>query len=571
MKDEVVAENGAVASARPSASEVGVDILRQGGNAVDAAVAVSFCLAVVEPMMSSIAGHGQMLVYMADQGGKATALVFSHRAPRAATPDMYKVLGQSDSRIGLFEVEDSANAVGYLSIAVPGVTAGLCRAHDLWGTLPLEQLLEPAIHYAEEGFLSDWPTTLHIADAMEDLVKYGEGARVFLPDGRPPRSQVDKVVQRDLGQTLRRIAREGKSALYEGEIPHAIEEDMRKNGGLLRVEDFTDFEVLVTEPARVRYREHDVLGIPIPSGCTTTLQTLNILDNFDLASLGHNSAENLHLFVEAARHAFADRYRYLGDPEFVPVPLKGMLSREYAEEVARVVDRENAALEGDREHQPWLRFAEAALHDPWPYDDRPNPGDELRASPPSIGDCTTHFGVIDGNRNMVACTQTAVSLFGSHVVTPGTGVLFSNGMLPFDPNPGAPNSIAGGKQPVANMTPTLVLRDGKPFLSIGAPGGRRITNCITQIVLNVIDHKMGIQDAIAAPRVDAADRVTRVDSRIDPATVEALIQKGHNVNVVEQTAAYAEFARPSGLMVGPGTNRVHAGAEVFNLTEARGF
>ena len=575
MKDEVVAEHGAVASARSSTSEVGVEVLRQGGNAVDAAVAMGFCLTVVEPMSSCIAGHGQMLVYMADQGGKATALDFSHRAPKAATSDMYKVLRQVETGNGFYQVEGNANAWGYQAAGVPGVAAGLCKAHELWGTLPLEQLLEPAVHYAEEGFLADWPTRLHIANAMAEFIKYEGSHGVFLPNGCPPRSQLDRLVQRDLGQTLRRIAREGRSGLYEGEIPHAIEEDMKKNGGLLRVEDFAEFEVLVAEPARIRYRGYDVLGIPVPSGCTTMLQTLNILDNFDLGSLDHNSTEYLHLFIETARHAFADRYRYLGDPEYVPVPLKGMLSREYAEEVAGAIARESAALEGERERQPWLRFAEEVLHDPWQYDDRPNPGDELRASPPSDGDCTTHFGVIDNDRNMVACTQTAVGSFGSRVITPGTGVLFSNGMVTFNPMPGAANSIAGGKQCLANMVPTLVLRDGKPFLNVGAPGGRKIMNCITQIVLNVIDHKMGIQDAIGVPRVDAADRETYVDSRIHDATVEALRRMGHNVEVVEMDAAHAGFltgfARPSGLMVDPESNRVHAGAEVFNLTEARGY
>jgi gamma-glutamyltranspeptidase/glutathione hydrolase len=341
------------------------------------------------------------------------------------------------------------------------------------------------------------------------------------------------------------------------------------------VEDFTGFEVLIGGPTRIRYRGYDVLGIPVPSGCTTMLQTLNILENFDLGSLDHNSTEHLHLFIEAARHAFADRYRYLGDPEYVPVPLRGMLSTEYASEVARAIDRDGAALEDERERQPWLTFADATLHDPWLHDDRPKPDDELWASPPSEGDCTTHFGVIDKDRNMVACTQTAVGSFGSCVVTPGTGVLFTNGMVTFNPMPGAANSIVGGKQSLANMVPTLVLRDGMPFLSVGAPGGRKIMNCITQIVTNIVDHGMGIQEAIGVPRVDAADRETYVDSRIDESTVEALQRMGHNIAVVQMDAAHTGyltgFARPSGLMVDPESNRVHAGAEVFNLTEARGY
>ena len=567
-KDEVVAEQGTVASLHPLASEAGVEVLRQGGNAIDATVAMGFCLAVVEPMMSCIAGHGQMLAHM---DGKTVTLDFSHRAPKAAKPDMYKVVGEAEGSIGIYEVEDQANAIGYQSIGVPGVTAGLCKAHELFGTLPLEQLMEPAIHYAENGITSGWYTTLRIADAMSEFIKYGEAANVFLHNGYPPVSETDKIVQKDLGQTLRRIAREGKDALYRGEIPHAIEEDMKENGGLLRVADFDDYRVQVSEPARAMYRGHEILGMPVIGGGITQLQTLNILQNFDLGSLGHNSAEFLHLFVEVARHAFADRYHYLGDPDFVGVPLQGILSKDYAGEIARQIDQQHASLE-DEKKQPWVLFAEKPLHDPWAYDDAPRPDKDLLPSFPSTGDCTTHFGVIDAHRNMVACTQTAVGSFGSRVITPGTGVLFTNGMLTFNPMPAAANSIAGYKRPLNNMGPLLVLRGGKPFLSLGAPGGRKILNCLTQLIVNLLDHDMGIQDAITAPRVDAADRETHVDSRIDEATIEALRQMGHSTVVVAESPAQSNFALPVGLMVNPETGNVHAGVDVFRTgAVARGY
>jgi gamma-glutamyltranspeptidase/glutathione hydrolase len=567
-KDEVVADGGAVASERPLTSEVGIDVLRQGGNAVDAAVAMGFCAAVVEPQSSCVAGHGQMLVHM---NGRTTALDFSHRAPKAATPDMYNILRQVEHGNGLYEVEGHANAVGHLSAGVPGTIAGMCKAHEMFGTLPLEQLVEPAIHYASEGYLPDWQNVFAIGQAMNDFQKYGEPARVFLPNGLPPRMGVDKVVQRDLADTLRRVARHGKAGVYEGEVPHAVEEYMRANGGCLSAADFHDYEVVVLEPASITYRGIEILGVPVPSGCTTAMQILNVLDNFDVAALGHNSAEYLHLFVEAARHAFADRYRYLGDPDFGPVPMRGILSDGYARSVAATVDTERAALEGRSDKQPWVEYADEALHDPWVFDPQPRPLVEAAASPPSVGDCTTHYGAIDADRNMVSCTQTAVGGFGSRVIVPGTGLLLTNGMVVFNPKPGAANSIAGYKRGLANMVPLLALRDGEPMLSIGAPGGRKIMNCNAQIIMNVIDFGMGIQEAIAAPRVDAADRETYVDSRIDSGTVDALRDMGHGVEVVEETPAQGNFAVPVGLMVDGDTGRIHAGVDVFRQAEARGF
>ena len=567
-KDEVVAENGAVASERPLISETGIEILRQGGNAVDAAVAMGFCAAVVEPQSSCIAGHGQMLVHM---NGKTTALDFSHRAPKLATADMYRILGEAEAGNALYTVEDHANAVGYQSIGVPGVTAGLCKARDLFGTLPLEHLMEPAIHYAEEGYLPDWHNILHISDAMAAFLKYVEPASIFLRNGHPPRLGFDKVIQRDLGQTLRRIAKMGRDGLHKGEIPHAVEEDMKKHGGYLRADDFSDYEVKVLEPARISYRGNEILGIPLPSGGTTALQTFNILENFDLPSLASGSPEFLHLFIEAARHAFADRYRYLGDSDFGPVPLSGMLSRKYAEEIAKTIDLGQASLEREREKQPWIAFGEKALHDPWPYDAQPRPAEPVGASPPSIGDCTTHYGAVDRERNMVSCTQTVVGSFGSCVVTPGTGILFTNGMIVFNPMPGTPNSIDGYKLGLANMTPLHVMRNGKPLLGVGSPGGRQIINCNIQVVLNALDHKMGIQEAIAAPRVDAADKETYIDSRVGEATIATLSRMGHNMRIKEETAAQSGFANPVGVMVDPETNLIHAGADVFRLAEARGF
>ena len=568
-KDEVVVEHGAVATAHPIAAEVGVDVLKSGGNAVDAAVATGFCLNVIEPWNSSVAGHGQMLVHMTAEG-RSVAIDYGHRAPRAATADMFRVMGQTEAGNGIYEVEDRANAVGHRSVGVPGVTAGMVRAHEMFGSLPLQRLLEPAAHYARQGFEADPTTCLTIARNMPNLVRYGESARVFLPEGFPPAPGA-RVVQRDLADTLERIGKVGKDALYRGEVAAAIDEEIRRNGGILSAQDLADYEAQVFDPVRVSYRGYELLGSPAPAGTITTLQTLNILESFDLGSLPHGSAEHLHLFVEAARHAFADRYSFVGDPEFDPAPLEGMLSRKYAREIARSIDPVAAKLETEREVQPWVVYADSPLHDPWRYDPQARPERATNASPPSEDGCTTHFSIIDRDRNMVSCTQTAVAQFGSVVVVPGTGVLLSNGMTVFNPMPGAANSIAGFKRAMNNMTPVLLLRDGQPFLTVGAPGGRRIMCRIVHIISNVVDFGMSIQEAITAPSVDVSGRETLVDHRIDMQTVEALARMGHNVEVVPEPFTGGGFSRPRGVMIDPKTGLLHAGVQPIGSDEARGY
>ena len=573
-KDEVVVEHGAVATAHPIAAQVGVDILKSGGNAVDAAIATGFCLNVVEPASSSIAGHGQMIVHMTAQNDRnpcrSIAVDYGHRAPWAATADMFRVIGQAVKGNGIYEVKDQANAVGHRSVGVPGVTAGMCRAHELFGSLPLEQLLEPAIHYAREGFEVDPATCLQIARNMPNLLRYGEAAHTFLPDGYPP-SPGEKIVQRDLADTLERIGRDGKDALYRGEIAAAIDEEMKRNGGILSSHDLAEYDAEVLDPVRSSYRGYELIGSPVPAGTITHLQTLNILEMFELRRLTHNSPEHLHLFTEAVRHAFADRYSFLGDPDFEPVPLDGIMSREYAREVATSIDREAAKLEAEHELQPWVAYADNPLHDPWRYDPHPRPGHASPASPPSDGDCTTHFSIIDKDRNMVACTQTAVGAFGSSVIVPGTGVLLTNGMVIFNPMPGTANSIAGIKRGLNNMSPVLLLSGGQPFLAVGAPGGRRIICRIAQVISNVVDFGMSMQEAITAPSVDAAERETFVDHRIEPQTVEALARMGHNVEVVPEPFTGGGFARPRGVMIDPTTGLLHAGVHPFGPDEACGY
>ncbi|MEE9198833.1 MAG: gamma-glutamyltransferase [Dehalococcoidia bacterium] len=567
-KDEVVADNGVVAANHPLAAEAGLEMLRQGGNAIDAAVAAGFVGAVVEPMMTSIGGCGYMLVHLA---GEAKTLVvdFGPRAPKAATPDMYQVEGSAIEDIGLQNVRFSENIYGYRSVTVPGSVAGFCLAHERYGSLPLEQVLEPAIHHAEQGFEVDWYTAVTIADEMGLIVRYQALASILLKRGLPPKIG-DRLVQRDLGQTLRCIANEGRDAFYKGEVAAAIGEDMKAKGGLLSRDDLEAYQARVSEPVRVSYRGYDVLGVPAANGGTTALETLAILDNFDFASLGHNSVEALHLFIEAARHAFADRYYYLGDPEQVPVPMKGLLSPEYGASLAKIIDRERAGLE-EGEIQPWLAYAEKAIHDPWEFDDTPKPEKPFQFSGPTSPSSTTHLGVVDRERNMVSCTHTMANTFGSRVACPGTGIVFADGMLWFNPVPGRANSIAGSKRPLVNMGPLMALREGRPFLSIGAPGGRKIINAVSQVVMNVVDYGLGVQEAIAVPRIDCSGVETLFHPDMDGAVIEGLRARGHRMVLGKEDYAQHSFARPVGVLVHPETGRLHGGADVLRRAQARGY
>jgi gamma-glutamyltranspeptidase/glutathione hydrolase len=369
---------------------------------------------------------------------------------------------------------------------------------------------------------------------------------------------------------LRLIARHGAAGLYHGDVAAAIIEDMQAHGGLLRRDDLASYEAVVRPPARLTYRGYEVLTAAIPHGGTTVLQTLHILAQLDLRGLTPDSPAYLHRFIEAARHAFADRYYYLGDSHQVDVPLAGLLSREYATALAGQIDLTAARLGTRHAIEPWVEYATRARHDPWAYEGRSRPG----AAVPSMaadGDCTTHFSVVDTERNMVSCTQTAVGLFGAKVVTPGLGLLWNNAMIWFNPQPGAANSIAPWKRPLTNMAPLLALSAGKPALSIGAPGGRRIMNCNTQVFLNIAQFGMGIQEAIAQPRVDASTRDTLVDSRLDAATIEALAALGHQLQVVEETAAEVHFATPLGILVDHTLGTLHSGVDVFRIAAAGGY
>jgi gamma-glutamyltranspeptidase/glutathione hydrolase len=572
-RDEVLAPNGVVAARRSAEAEAGLAMLQAGGNAIDAAVAVGFLATVVEPMMVGLAGCG-FLLYHEAASGKNWCVDFAPRAPAAARPDMFEVLDvpAGPRSLAPAEVKDGANASGHRSAGVPGLVAGLCEAHRRWGWLPLPQVLEPAIHYAEQGWVCDWYTGYMIAADLKWFRRYPDAAKIFAPGGYVPDPYTNaKITNRDLGAVFRRIARDGPRAFYEGEVAHAIAEDMRANGGILTAKDLAAYEAEVYEPLSVVYRGHEVHFPRSSSGSWTIAQALNILERFDLGAMGHNSSDHLHTLVEAARQAFADRYYHLGDPAFVPVPLDGLLSHEYAASLAAEIAPARTVFE-DTGEEPWQAFAYRALHDPWRFDSGRRAQPWRRAASEAASTSTTHTSIVDRERNLVSLTETAAELWGAKFVTPGTGIVHADAMVWFNPLPGAANSIAPGKRPLCNMGPLLVTRGGKPFLALGSPGGRKIMNCNLQVLSNVVDFGMSIQPAVSAPRIDASGRVTLYDDRIEEATAARLAAKGHRLRAVEEAniGFGGEFAKPVAVVVGD-DGLLRGGVEAFRMAEACGY
>ena len=583
-KDEVTSENGVVASMHPKASEAGLEMLRQGGNAIDAAVATGFAISVLEPNNSCIAGVGFMQISLNSAiknhpAGTNVVIEYGPRAPKAARPDMYKITGPGGG-ISTYSVEGNHNTDGYQSIAIPGTTGGLCKAHELFGELPLEQVMEPAIQYAKEGYDVYWLLSLVIATNMEQLQKFPGSKEIFLPDGFPPKyipdpSSADysatRLKQKDLGDLLEKISKEGADAFYKGDVAAAIEEDMKQNDGLITMEDLSEFKAEVKVPVKTTFRDFEIHAPSAPNGGWTNLQTLNILENFDLKSMGHNSSEYLHTFIEGARHAFADRYHYLGDPDFVEVPLQGLLSKEYAKEISKNVNLNTAELENSYKGDPWNHYADIAIHDAWKYDEKSNKPDLNNGNHSPDTDCTTHFGTADKYGNLVSCTQTAVNSFGSKVVSKGLGILWNNAMIWFNPKPGTKNSIAPYKRPLVNMGPIIACKNGKPYASIGSPGGRKIHNANLSVALNILEFGMGPQEAISTSRVDSSGPTTLADYRIDANVLSALVKTGHKLEMVDDSETWYSFARPSAIVIDQEQKIIYGGSDAFPVAEAKGY
>jgi gamma-glutamyltranspeptidase/glutathione hydrolase len=472
----VAAPHGMVVTAQHLATQVGVDVLKAGGNATDAAVAVAYALSVVYPSAGGLMGGGFMLLHSAQ--GDTRFIDFRETAPQAAQRDMF--LGADGQPV------KGRSTRSPLAVAVPGLVAGLELALQAQGSRPRAALMAPAIRLAEQGFALTEGDAAMLAIAAPDLLKDPPSAALFTPGGRPLQAG-QRLVQRDLAQVLRRVARQGAAGFYTGPTAQAIARHQAATGGLLSTADLAGYRALQREPVRCAYRGLQVVTAAPPSGGGVALcQMLQVLEAYPLKDWGWRSAQGVHVQIEAMRHAFVDRNHLLGDPAFVANPVARLTSPAYAAEV-------RAAITPGRAGTPETVRPGVAPHATW-----------------QEGTNTTHFSVVDRWGNAASVTTTLNDWYGARLTVPGTGLVLNNGMDDFSAKPGAPNlyglaqgeanAIAPGKRPLSSMTPTVVLKDGQVWLVLGTPGGSRIITSVLHTLLNVVDHGMDIQEAVDAPR-----------------------------------------------------------------------
>ena len=559
-KTEARASGGMVATKDVHATRAGVQMLEMGGNAVDAAVAACFAIGVVEPMSSGIGGGGYLVYQVGDRGG---VVGFPMKGPLSAKPDMYELSGEAAvGNFGWAGVVNDENLDGPRSIAVPGAVAGLCKAHSLLGKLPLEEVIAPAVSLARDGHSPGWHNMYALGLMASRLFDFDELRNVFMPGGNLPTGDLTSPAllrQPDLADVLEAIGREGPSAFYSGDVAHALTSDIQANGGIVSEKDLAEYRPFVWDSGlEFGYRGHTVRVPPFACAGTTSAMTLRLLDGFDVSSMGHNSPDALHAYIYGARLAYVDRFTYMADPAFVNAPWKGLVSDGYTELRRGLIDSH--------------RLGKVEPGDPWEFDEGAH-GEIMEASAPALDSGTTHLCAMDGDGNAVSLTNTLMAGFGSGFVPKGTGVVMNNGMMWFDPIPGRVNSIMSGKYPLNNMTPALVIGDDGVRLAVGASGGRRITNCVTQLISKVIDFDMGPQEAIDSPRVDCSLPVTSVDPRMPADVIAELESRGHRIYVIGDNhvqGGFASFASPVAI-VRDGDSSFRAGVDTFHSAYAEGL
>ena len=518
----VEGRHGMVVTEQHLASEIGVDVLKKGGNAVDAAVAVGYALAVAYPNAGNIGGGGFMTIRFKD--GRSTFLDFRERAPLAATKTMY--LDKDGNPV------KGASLDGYLAVGVPGSVAGFETARAKYGTLSRQDLMAPAIALAKDGFILDQGDATTFARGAERLAKDPEAAKIFLKaDGSPYRSG-ERLMQPDLAATLTAISDMGPDGFYKGQAAEAISSASQKGGGILSKEDFAQYEVRELKPVTCSYRGYEIISSPPPSsGGVIICEILNVLEGYPLAYLGAGSADTVHVMAEAMRYAYVDRNSALGDPDFVDNPVSKLLDKGYAAEIRAKIDPYRAGVSKDLMPEGFGEHTE-----------------------------TTHYSIIDDEGNAVAVTYTLNGSFGAGVVAPGTGVLLNNEMDDFTQKPGVPNlyglvqgeanAIQPKKTPLSSMSPTVVAKDGKPFMVIGSPGGSRIITITLEAIVNVIDHGMDIQEAIDAPRIHhqwLPDTLSIEPHGLSPDTLKMLAGMGYHLDVADEGKTWGQAA---GILVG---------------------
>lgn len=497
---EVVGKRGMVVTEQQEASAVGVDILKSGGNAIDAAVAIGYALAVTYPCCGNLGGGGFMLIRQAD--GKETVINFREKAPLRSHPQMY--LNEKG------QVQSDLSRKGYLAVGVPGSVAGLERALTAYGTMTRQQVMAPAIKLAENGFVLQAGDVDILKKNTRKFSGQPNVAAIFLKNGKPFEVG-DRLVQTDLARTLKQISQQGPPAFYTGAIAQEVVRESNAHGGILTLQDFQSYSVSESKPLRCQYRGYTVLTTPLPGGGVTACQMLTILNGYSLKPENFRSAESLHRFLSTMVFAYADRNKYLGDPEFVRNPVNRLLSPEYAAQIRQ-------QIQPDKATSPKQLYAD------------------------SEGEHTTHYSVVDRFGNVVSVTYTINSLFGAEVIAGKTGFFLNNEMDDFATQPGVANqfglvqgdanAIAPGKRPLSSMAPTLVIKDGKPWIVTGSPGGPTISTTILQVVSNIVDYGMTVEQSVATPRIHyqgLPNVVVTEPFALEPAVVQSLWEKGYRV------------------------------------------
>jgi len=501
-----VAERGMVVAQEKTAARIGAEILRRGGNAIDAAVATGFAMAVTYPRAGNLGGGGFMVIHLAESH-EDVAIDYRETAPAAITPDIF--LG-ADGKPDAAKSRDSA-----LGIGIPGTPAGLALALEKYGSgkFTLAELVQPAIDLARNGFL----VTDDVADSLPGvhqwLSRWTSSAKLFSRADGTSLREGDTLIQTDLAATLSAIAARGPRGFYEGEVAEKLVKAIDDGGGIMTLDDLKSYQPVMRQPVRGSYRGYEIISMPLPSsGGVVLLETLNILEGFPMRDMKQGSAPSLHVLIEAMRRAYADRARYLGDPAFVSAPVANLISKDYAAKQRASIDLDHAT-----------------------------PSAALSATQPREGSNTTHFSVVDSLGNAVSNTYTLNFSYGVGLIADGTGVLLNNELDDFTAAPGASNAygLVGfeanlpgpGKRPLSSMTPTIVLKDGKPVLVTGSPGGSRIISTVLQVIVNVLDYDMDAAAAVSAPRLHhqwLPDEV-RVERGFSEDTLAALGAKGHHV------------------------------------------
>jgi len=523
----VIGKDGMVSSQRMLASQIGADILRQGGNAIDAAVATGIALAVTLPRAGNLGGGGFMLVYLAKEN-KTVAIDYREMAPQKAHRDMF--LDESGN------VDNKKAQFSHLSSGVPGTVAGLSHALEKYGTMTWQQVISPAIKLAEQGILVSYDLSENLKSRHQWLTSNKETAKTYYKAKGVSYEPGEVLVQSNLAWSLKQLSKHGPSAFYQGNIAKKIVADMKKHGGLITFDDLANYKVNEREAVSTTYRGYKVTSMPpTSSGGVHIAQMLNILENFNLSEMGANSADATHLLSEVMKLAYADRSEYLGDPDHFDVPIKALTSKAYAKQLASEISLNSA--------KPSSKIKPG---NPAPYE-----------SPD-----TTHFSVMDSQGNAVANTYTLNFSYGSGIVIPDTGILMNNEMDDFSSKPGVPNgfgliggeanAIAPTKRPLSSMTPTMIFKNGKPYVVTGSPGGSRIITTVLQVLINVMDHKMNIAAAVNAPRAHhqwLPDQL-ELEPGFSPDTIKLLKAKGQNVQMGKTMGSVQSIMFDNGLFYG---------------------